>query len=282
MPFTKGNNTMKKLLLILLCLPMIGFGQSFCSSLNIVDITIDGDTTITFSISDESSGSSYPYIAYSINALGDTTHTGYLDLYGNIGFDTTLYSYTINSTPIYPLSVYYVFGIPSDTCVLLYHPSCDSVSTFFDYIDTLSSPSQIHITIETLGFGNNNFGYGGFILLNEAGDTIAAENINNAGNVYGLMQNNIENRFLELFQNINIPFSGTLHLISGFFAGDPNTSCIFPFYITNEPVSIQNETKNKQLIKVIDLLGRVAEAKKNSIKFYIYDDGTVEKKVIIE
>ena len=27
MPFTKGNNTMKKLLLILLCLPIIGFGQ---------------------------------------------------------------------------------------------------------------------------------------------------------------------------------------------------------------------------------------------------------------
>ena len=27
MPFIKGNNTMKKLLLILLCMPMIGFGQ---------------------------------------------------------------------------------------------------------------------------------------------------------------------------------------------------------------------------------------------------------------
>lgn len=28
MPFTKGNNKMRNLLLILLCLPMIGFGQS--------------------------------------------------------------------------------------------------------------------------------------------------------------------------------------------------------------------------------------------------------------
>lgn len=273
---------MKKLLLILLFLPMISFGQSYCSSLNIVDITTDGDTIITFAISDESSGSSYPYIAYSINALGDTTHTGYLDLYGNIGFDTTSYSYAITSSPIYPLSVYYVYGIPSDTCVLHYHPSCDSVSTYFDYIDSQSSPSQIHITIETLGFGDNNFGYGGFILLNEVGDTIAAEDINNAGNVYGLMQNNIENRSLELFQNISIPFSGTLHLISGFFAGVLNTSCIFPFYITKDTTSIQKETKNKLLLKAIDLLGREVEATKNSPMLYIYDDGTVEKKVIIE
>ena len=32
---------MKKLLLILLCLPMIGFSQSYCSLLNVTDIDID-------------------------------------------------------------------------------------------------------------------------------------------------------------------------------------------------------------------------------------------------
>ena len=36
------------------------------------------------------------------------------------------------------------------------------------------------------------------------------------------------------------------------------------------------------LIKIIDLLGRDTREIKNQLLFYIYDDGTVEKKIIIE
>ena len=39
---------------------------------------------------------------------------------------------------------------------------------------------------------------------------------------------------------------------------------------------------NKQLIQVIDILGRESKGLKNQPLFYIYDDGTVEKKIIIE
>ena len=39
---------------------------------------------------------------------------------------------------------------------------------------------------------------------------------------------------------------------------------------------------NKQLIKIVDLLGRESKDVKNQHLFYIYDDGTVEKKIIIE
>ena len=39
---------------------------------------------------------------------------------------------------------------------------------------------------------------------------------------------------------------------------------------------------NKQLIKITDLLGRESEDLKNQPLFYIYNDGTVEKKIIIE
>jgi polyhydroxybutyrate depolymerase len=39
---------------------------------------------------------------------------------------------------------------------------------------------------------------------------------------------------------------------------------------------------NKQLIKVVDLLGRESKDLKNQTLFYIYDDGIVEKKIIIE
>ena len=39
---------------------------------------------------------------------------------------------------------------------------------------------------------------------------------------------------------------------------------------------------NKRLLKVVDILGRDVEERKNISLFYIYDDGTAEKKIIIE
>jgi|TARA_B110000902_G_C13853185_1_gene416032 hypothetical protein len=39
---------------------------------------------------------------------------------------------------------------------------------------------------------------------------------------------------------------------------------------------------NKGLIKIVDILGRESKEIKNQPLFYIYDDGSVEKKIIIE
>ena len=39
---------------------------------------------------------------------------------------------------------------------------------------------------------------------------------------------------------------------------------------------------NKQLIKIVDLLGRESKDLKNKPLFYIYDNGTVEKKIFLE
>ena len=46
--------------------------------------------------------------------------------------------------------------------------------------------------------------------------------------------------------------------------------------------AVEEQTTNKKLLKVTDLLGREAKGGKNEVLFYIYDDGTVEKKIIIE
>lgn len=46
--------------------------------------------------------------------------------------------------------------------------------------------------------------------------------------------------------------------------------------------SIKENTKNKEYLKVTDILGREINEKQNTPLFYIYDDGTVEKKIIIE
>jgi Leucine-rich repeat (LRR) protein len=46
--------------------------------------------------------------------------------------------------------------------------------------------------------------------------------------------------------------------------------------------SIEDITKQKYLVKVIDVLGRKTKERRNTPLFYIFDDGTVEKKIIIE
>ena len=38
----------------------------------------------------------------------------------------------------------------------------------------------------------------------------------------------------------------------------------------------------KRIIKVVDVLGRQTKGKQNTPMIYIYDDGTVEKKIILE
>ena len=47
------------------------------------------------------------------------------------------------------------------------------------------------------------------------------------------------------------------------------------------PLSIQEHSLNKELLKVTDLLGRETK-QTNQPLFYIYNDGTVEKRIVIE
>ena len=46
--------------------------------------------------------------------------------------------------------------------------------------------------------------------------------------------------------------------------------------------SIEEHATNKELLRTIDVLGRETKGKKNEPLFYIYDDGTVEKRITIE
>ncbi len=52
--------------------------------------------------------------------------------------------------------------------------------------------------------------------------------------------------------------------------------------INSSTATIENTINEKRLSKVIDLLGRNTEKSKNRPLFYIYDDGTVEKKIILK
>ena len=202
------------------------------------------------------------------STIGSPNHT-----YSNTGnYDVTLVISTNN-------------GCLSDTLtttltIAPFVSLCDSVVLIYNYMDTTTTPNLIYFDVQVSGFFPS-VGYPGFVLLNNLGDTIAYENFNTAGNVFTLMSNAIETRFLDIIQNFNLPFDGFIHLVDGWFASNPNTECIYPFYITGT-TSIEEESINKELLKVIDILGRESKEIKNQPLLYIYDDGTVDKKMIIE
>jgi hypothetical protein len=52
--------------------------------------------------------------------------------------------------------------------------------------------------------------------------------------------------------------------------------------LIHQSTSITEYITKKDIIKVIDVLGRQTKHLKNQPLFYIYDDGTVEKKIILE
>ena len=67
------------------------------------------------------------------------------------------------------------------------------------------------------------------------------------------------------------------------YNGCLDTSIINYTYVP-PPVNIQNikNNANKELIKIIDLLGREVNRRNKKVLLYLYNDGTIEKKVFID
>ena len=59
----------------------------------------------------------------------------------------------------------------------------------------------------------------------------------------------------------------------GVFKYNPNLTSTYDFF---------EKSDSRSLIRVVDILGRATKGAKNEVLFYIYDDGTVEKKIVIE
>ena len=62
------------------------------------------------------------------------------------------------------------------------------------------------------------------------------------------------------------------------------TGCIvnIVFTVTNIPTSILEFNSERKLLKITDLLGKETKRNRNELLFYLYDDGTVEKRIILE
>jgi len=62
------------------------------------------------------------------------------------------------------------------------------------------------------------------------------------------------------------------------------TGCIVNvvFTVTNIPTSILEFNSERKLLKITNLLGKETKRNRNELLFYLYDDGTVEKRIILE
>ena len=47
-------------------------------------------------------------------------------------------------------------------------------------------------------------------------------------------------------------------------------------------INISEQNPERKLLTIKDMLGRETEVKNNSILFYLYDDGAVEKRIIVK
>jgi len=67
-----------------------------------------------------------------------------------------------------------------------------------------------------------------------------------------------------------------------FFHDGPDFQGRIHTLICTGSTSVEEFTTDRELIKVVDLLGRNSKSKKNIPLFYIYNDGTTEKRIIIK
>ena len=99
--------------------------------------------------------------------------------------------------------------------------------------------------------------------------------------------------------DLDVRNGNNINFYNFYTTGNPNLNCINvddasfssanwtnidPQNYFNEncpPSSIKEHTRNKELLKVTDLLGRETKQTNQSL-FYIYNDGTVEKRIVIE
>ena len=103
--------------------------------------------------------------------------------------------------------------------------------------------------------------------------------------------------------SLDVKNSNNINMTNVIMSQNPNLSCISvddSIYSTNNwsvangnidpqhyfsnncsPNSVEEHSINKELLKITDLLGRETK-QTNQPLFYIYDDGTVEKRIVIE
>jgi hypothetical protein len=298
---------MKKLLLILLCLPFIGFGQNVYipdanfkaylvgnslintngdAEIQISEATAFNDTINCFNLNISNltgieAFTSLTYLGCSFNnitSLDLSQNTDLIELYcGNNQLTTLDVNYNTALTHLHCggnyLTTLYISGATSLTYLFCW----DNQLTSLD-LSQNSDLDSLHCrgnNLTSLDVSDN----ASLIYFSCSVNLLTSLDLRNGNNI---------NIMLYTYDNPNLTcinvddstwstnawvwlqqasFIDSLH----YFSDDCPSS-----------VSIQEHTTNKELLKVTDLLGREAKGTKNEVLFYIYDDGTVEKRMVIE
>ena len=67
-----------------------------------------------------------------------------------------------------------------------------------------------------------------------------------------------------------------------FFHDGPHSQGRIHTLICTGSTNIEEITTDKELVKIVDQLGRETKSKSNYPLFYIYNDGTTEKRIVVE
>ncbi|MBT6013342.1 MAG: hypothetical protein HOG85_00820 [Flavobacteriales bacterium] len=140
-------------------------------------------------------------------------------------------------------------------------------------VSSILNVSNGAVQIEISNYGINN---------------VNSFNVSYSANGGNLVSENISSNLLS-GNNMNYLFSTPLASVSGQveicswteypidMQNNNDTTCITTTILSDNII-----IENKEIIKVVDILGRETKEKESELLFYIYDDGTVEKKIIIE
>jgi len=254
---------MKKLLLILLCLPMIGFGQALLfeedfaneipENVTIEDISGFGD----WQWSDQAPQGYYSQNSFIINS--ETPENGFMIM------EADLYNTFIANpfgSPVLENIIHATFTIgPID----LSSSNTNSLTLQFysqsrRYCDDFDSACDINIYMSTDGTIFNNLNY----QLTDSTNSFVEE----------LVQIPLTD-FDTSFNNIYFKFE---------WSGSHYHWMIDDISVFENSVSVNEDQpfESKKLKNITDLLGQEIPMRKNTPMFYIYDDGTVEKRIVIE
>ena len=133
---------------------------------------------------------------------------------------------------------------------------CDSI--YVDIVEVVGNSFEITVSLEYES--DYWFGYCGFIITNNQGDTIASENLQTAANAYGLGPNMIETRYLDILQeDLEFPIQGEIHLVEGLFAGNPNIACSWDVNINfqddadcNPLIGVWYDSDNSEYVEITE------------------------------
>ena len=247
---------MKKTLLILLCLPFIGFGQQ----------TYVPDSTFEDYLETHTYDGIFVPIGSSLS-MGNTI--------ANDNYVTTANINTVTNLEVKLSTIADLTGI-EDFTALTYLNCRHNLLTTID-VSQNTALTELHCQDNLLTSLNvsNNTALEGLYCSDNQLTSLDVRNSNNTNFTFFWVTNNPN---LYCIDVDNSSWSAANWTVSNF---PQSIDATMSFSINCNPSSIQEHTTNKELLKVTDLLGRETK-QTNQPLFYIYDDGTVEKRIVIE